>query len=202
MLEEPLRVEDFAKELSAFFMDQWNKWSTSNPAVLDPKNYTSDPMVFLVAGFNNNEPYGCVYSFEIPRNPIPIESNKDRFGVNWGGQRIYADRILQGYDSRILEIIKDKLKIDDIQLKALKDEFLKVQMSYSLDSMALQDCVNFAIFLIRTSINALELSVELRGCGGAIDVATITRREGLRFIQKKQIRGETYYSEQDGIYYD
>ena len=30
---------------------------------------------------------------------------------------------------------------------------------------------------------------ELRGVGGQIDVATITRMEGLQWVQKKEIRG-------------
>jgi len=56
--------------------------------------------------------------------------------------------------------------------------------------MALQDCVDLAIFFIRTTIIAQKLTIGLRGCGGPIDVATITRRDGFQYIQKKAVFGE------------
>jgi len=56
--------------------------------------------------------------------------------------------------------------------------------------LALQDCVNLAIFFIHTTIEAQELSVGVRGVGGEIDVATVTRRDGLQFVQRKKIVGE------------
>ncbi len=31
----------------------------------------------------------------------------------------------------------------------------------------------------------------IRGCGGPIDVATVTRRDSFRFVQQKKITGET-----------
>lgn len=57
-------------------------------------------------------------------------------------------------------------------------------------AMPLQDCVNLAIFFIRTTIDAQNLSVGVRGVGGPIDVAVITASEGIQFIQRKQIVGE------------
>ena len=49
--------------------------------------------------------------------------------------------------------------------------------------------VDLAIFMIRTTIEAQRLTVGLRGTGGPIDVAVITRG-GMRFVQKKEIKGE------------
>jgi hypothetical protein len=64
-------------------------------------------------------------------------------------------------------------------------------MSIPLQALPLQDCVDLAIFFIRTTINAQNLIVGLRGVGGPIEVATVTRREGLQFVQKKRIVGES-----------
>jgi hypothetical protein len=63
-------------------------------------------------------------------------------------------------------------------------------MNIPLEAMPLQDCVDLAIFFIRTTIDAQKLTVGIRGCGGPIDVATITRREGLKFIPQKKVYGE------------
>jgi 20S proteasome alpha/beta subunit len=51
-----------------------------------------------------------------------------------------------------------------------------------------EDHVDLATFFIRTTIDAQKLTVGLRGCGGPIDVATITRRDGFKFISKKEIK--------------
>lgn len=53
--------------------------------------------------------------------------------------------------------------------------------------MPLQDCVNLATLFIKTTIETQSLTVGLRGCGGAIDVAIITRNSYLKFIKKKEI---------------
>jgi hypothetical protein len=71
-------------------------------------------------------------------------------------------------------------------------------MTIPLAVLPLQDCVDLALFFIRTTIVAQQLTVGIRGCGGSIDVATITRREGLRFVQRKRIVGE-YGASQEGV---
>lgn len=63
-------------------------------------------------------------------------------------------------------------------------------MPIPLQAMPLQDCVDLAIFFIRTTAEAQRLTFGIRGVGGPIDVATITRREGLRFVQRKKVVGE------------
>jgi len=63
-------------------------------------------------------------------------------------------------------------------------------MSIPLQAMGLQDCVDLAGLFVRTTIEAQRLAVGIRGCGGPIDIATITRSEGFRFVQRKQVHGE------------
>ncbi|GAI50747.1 unnamed protein product, partial [marine sediment metagenome] len=63
--KERLPIEDFAKRLSKFFMDQWK-------AVMQ-SDYAGPPMTFVVGGFNEGEPYGRVYLIEMPNAPSPIE---------------------------------------------------------------------------------------------------------------------------------
>ena len=65
-----------------------------------------------------------------------------------------------------------------------------LQMPLPLQAMALQDCVNLALFFIRTTIDAQNLTVGIRGVGGPIDVAVITGTEGIQFVQRKEILGE------------
>lgn len=178
--EERLKIEDFATKLSDFFMEQWKNEM--------PPDYSGPAMTFVVAGFDENQPYGKVFLFEIPNNPVPEPRNPDanQFGITWGGQREIVDRLIMGIDPKLTEYLKAQNIIDTEFNNILQD----LQMKIPLAAMPLQDCVDLAIFFIRTTITAQQLTVGIRGCGGPIDVATITRREGLKFIQKKHITGE------------
>lgn len=181
--KERLPVKQFAEELSKFFVAQWQSGVSGE--------YQGPDMTFVVAGFNTGEPYGCVFRFEIPRNPTLVEAHASgEFGITWGGQREYVDRLVQGYDHKLPDALTKSLNLKEEQVKSMNNVLKSVQMEIPLQAMPLQDCVNLAIFFIRTTINAQRLAVGIRACGGPIDVATITRNEGLRFVQSKEITGE------------
>jgi hypothetical protein len=56
--------------------------------------------------------------------------------------------------------------------------------------LPLQDCVDLSIFLVRSTIELQRWMVGIRGVGGAVDVATITRTKGFEEVQLKKIVGE------------
>ena len=57
--------------------------------------------------------------------------------------------------------------------------------------LPLQDAVDLCIQVIRSTINMQRFTVDVRGVGGPVDVATITPTEGFRPVQQKAIHGET-----------
>jgi hypothetical protein len=179
-----LSVHDFAKRLSDFFMQQWQ-------AVM-PADYSGPNISFVIGGFNEDEPYGRVFLVEIPKASTPVDQHTDQreFGLTWGGQREFVDRLVKGYDYRLPKIISDTLDLQPSQFELVEQALSSLAMSIPLQAMPLQDCVNLAIFFIRTTITAQRLTVGIRGCGGPIDVAIITRRRGLRYIQRKEVIGE------------
>jgi hypothetical protein len=185
--KENLTVLEFAKELSDFFLSQWN-----NQGMPKASDYIGQDMTFNVAGFNSQEPYGRVYSFNIPRTPNPVEQSPSigdqyNFGITWGGQREIMDRLVLGYDSRILDLLLKSGIVQPNKLGEVAQILNQMQLAMPIQFMPLQDCVNLATLFIKTTINAQSLTVGLRGCGGAIDVAIITRADKLKFIQKKEI---------------
>jgi hypothetical protein len=180
-------ILDFANNLRDFFVVQWDEWEEQLQ-----DEYTGPNMTFVVGGFDEGAPYGRVFAFDIPRNPEPTEQqpNPGEFGITWGGQREFVDRLVKGYDPALPHIISQTLNLQPQQVAAVEQALSSLQMALPLQALPLQDCVNLAIFFIRTTISAQELTVGIRGAGGPIDVATITRNEGLKFIQRKRIVGE------------
>lgn len=181
--QERISVECFAQHFSKFFLQQWQAQM--------PDDYKGPNMTFVIGGFDEGEPYGRVFQIDIPSNPAPIEQTPgNQFGITWGGQREFVDRLIQGYDHRLPDIMSRALNMDAQQVQAMRQALTPLRMQIPLMGMPLQDCVNLAIFFIRTTIMAQRLTVGIRGCGGPIDVAIITRRDGFEFIQRKQIVGE------------
>jgi len=182
--DDRLPVQEFAEHLSDFFLRQWK-------AVM-PTDYKGPNMTFVVGGFNRDEPYGRVLVIDIPKKPTPVEqhANPGEFGITWGGQREWVDRLIQGYDHRLLDIVSKTLGLNSDQRNAVMKALEPLSMGIPLQAMPLQDCVNLAIFFLRTTISGQNVSVGVRGVGGPIDIATITRAEDLKPVQRKQIVGE------------
>ncbi len=180
-----LSVQDFANRLSQFFLDKWN--------IQQMPITPGQDMVFLVGGYDEGAPYGKVFDIYIPSRPTPFEwhSGPGQFGIVWGGQREYADRLIHGFDGRLPELSKTFLNIDDNKRDELCQHLQsQLQAPVPFAFLPLQDCVDLAIFLIRTTIIMQHWVVGVRGVGGAIDVAVITQTEGFSDIQRKKIKGE------------
>lgn len=180
---ERMKVGDLAAELGAFFLAQFT-------AVM-PKGWSGGDLVFLVAGYDDGEDYGRVYRVTIPSAPAPDEQQIGEFGITWGGQMEIVARLLNGFDLQVLEVSKKALKLSTAQVTTMRDalrQAVAAQIPYQF--LPLQDCVDLSIFLIRTTAELQSWQVGIRGVGGAIDVATITRTEGLREVQRKQVVGE------------
>jgi hypothetical protein len=178
-----LSVKDFSDRLSGFFLDRWK--------AAMPSPFEGQDMVFLVGGFDQGDAYGRVFQFSIPKDPTPVEQLAGQFGLSWGGQREIADRLLQGFDPRMISFIAERLKLTAAEAQELNDgarAALSLPIPYQF--LPLQDCVDLSIFLVRATIVLQSWVVGIRGVGGAIDVATITRVGGFNAVQSKSIRGE------------
>ena len=184
-----LSVEEFSSKLSDFFMRQWQD------AKMPPE---APPMTFLVGGYDDNAPYGRVFELFIPTVPDPKEHwpEPGQFGMVWGGQREFTDRLITGFDAQVPAIAQEILGLDQAQTDSLGQNLksrLQAQIPFAF--LPLQDCVDLSILLIRTTIAVQNWVLGVRGVGGRgvggpIDVATITRMNGFKPIQQKSITGE------------
>jgi len=179
-----LSVKDFAGMLSAFFLKQWKTTM--------PEQWSGPEMTFLIGGYDDGAPYGRVFQVGIPLHPDPLEWNAEpgQFGITWGGQLDYTNRLIKGYDPNLPSIVQKTLDLTDEQKQKLEHQLegmLSAHIPYQF--LPLQDCVDLSVFLIRTTIELQTWIVGVRGVGGAIDVATITRTEGFKPVQVKTIVG-------------
>jgi hypothetical protein len=185
--ERRLTVEAFAQKLGGFFLRQWaNLNMPVNPAL-------SDNMIFMVGGYDEGKPYGTSFVVQIPSQPKPHQIIPDgTFGINWGGQQEVVERLIRGFDPSLPNIVQEILNIPPQNRDASLGDKLAAKLGTPIpfQFLPLQDCVDLAILLVRTTISLQKFTVGIRGVGGAVDVATITRTEGFKEIQVKQVVGE------------
>lgn len=180
--EGRLSVQCFAKHLSDFYLSQIKKHMPG---------HNGPDMTFLVAGFDEGEPYGSVYQVDLPSHPDPLEQQASNFGLTWGGQGSFVQRLLNGVDDQLLSMLKNRFKLDEKQTRELYNELranLGTRIPYQF--LPLQDCVDLCTMLIRTTMDLQQWVVDIRGVGGLVDVATITRTDGFRPVQMKRITGD------------
>lgn len=184
--QERLSVEDFAAKLGEFFLRQWQ-------ATMPPNTPPNEAMVFLVGGYDEDSTYGRVFQVVVPNDPTPTEYNPNDFGITWGGQMETVGRLMNGVDPQFDALLNQHVHLNAAQTANLRQKVLAplvVPIPYQF--LPLQDCVDLSIFLIKTTATLQKWMLGVRGVGGAVDVATITRIEGFKPIQEKEIEGERF----------
>lgn len=178
-----LTVEEFARRLGQFFLGQFQASGTQYIPGMD--------MCFLVGGYSDGEAYGRIYQVMVPSLPDPIELNAGIFGVAWGGQTSIVHRLVNSFDIDAAEHLRNKLTIDQqTWASALQETGQMYALKIPYQFLPLQDCVDLSILLVKTTSQLMQYTTDVRGVGGAVDVATITRTEGYKNVQAKRIRGD------------
>jgi hypothetical protein len=94
-------------------------------------------------------------------------------------------------EPRLEALMSTNVHLNAAQTTNFRQKVLQsLAMPIPYQFLPLQDCVDLAIFLIKTTATIQRWTTGVRGVGGAIDVATITRTDGFRAIQEKQILGD------------
>lgn len=122
-------------------------------------------------------------------------------GASPGGQTDVWTRLIKGYSPtlksytwfREFEVeVPDSLDSTVVDTVVKRDTLNVNDLRYDIryDLMTLQDAIDFAVFIVRATIEAQRFNQSsIQGVGGAIDIAVITP-DGFRWIQHKQLHGE------------
>jgi len=147
---------------------------------------------FYVVGFDNQSEIGEVYRCQVP-GEIILERNTRDAGAVWTGQREVIDRLVLGYDPRLINFLGAGQDSEEIR-KALLKQRAKLQLHFSFQTMPLRNAIALATFLVEATINLLQLSDGIVGdpgqfpsCGGQVDVAVITLDQGFQWVRHKSL---------------
>lgn len=166
-------ASDIAAELGQFFDA---KFRDAVPAeqVEELEQKEIYPLGFLVAGYDDDG-IGRVTEWAVPgpAQPNDVVINTASRGVLWRGQTDVIRRLIKGADIDLL------LSLDVAVPDEVGDALLSLEYSL-IFPITLQDAVDFASFLIRTTIDMQRFSDgttanpgDLPGCGGPIRILSV-----------------------------
>ncbi len=175
-LEEiPDNVQDLATELGTFFNERYTQFRDQiGDPVVDGE---STALGFVVGGYDAGG-IGRFHEVSIPGPQVEEQSiNTAEIGMLPRGQRDVIDRLLRGVDLDLLDAIGTTIPADVVE--ALGKLVYRVQFPITL-----QDGIDFASFLIRTTIDMQRFSdgtqafqAGLPGCGGPTRIAIVRRAD-------------------------
>ncbi len=111
------------------------------------------------------------------------------FGPRWAGETEALDRLILGLGSRAHEALV-QLGLDPKIATDTRDELInKLCVPLHLPAMPIQDAIDLAYFLADTAAKFTQFSLRAPTVGGPIEVATITKHEGFKWVTRKH-----YYS--------
>lgn len=152
---------------------------------------------FLLGGYDEGG-IGEAWEVGIPNNLVDlIATTATRGGAATRGQTEVVRRLLKGIDAELLGDLasrSDKL----LHLEALAEEIEALGYIIPFESMNLQDAIDFAVLLFRTTIDIQRQTLGTHavddfywpGVGGPIEIATVDAFDGFTWIQQTSVQGE------------
>ena len=145
---------------------------------------------FVICGYPGSdffpEEYVTVVPTEAPKRLRPPVDGQPDFGANWYGVTDAIVRLHHGRDDRLFDVLRNSgmaaQQVDALRNGAVAD----LQYPVLFHAMPLGDAIDYAEFLVQTTINRFRFVMGAEICGGAIDIATVTRKYGFAWVRRKR----------------
>jgi hypothetical protein len=142
---------------------------------------------FFIAGHSKDKPFVEEWEFLLPRDKQTKQVRPEtEFGASWRGIDLPFTRLLKGFDPRSEMKLREHGVSDDVIKEALHS--WKAQIAYN--GMPVQDAINFAVFILKTTIGLATFELGPPSCGGPLQVACILPSSGFRWITQPQLSVE------------
>jgi len=140
---------------------------------------------FLVGGYSDDEPLARLMEFEFPAAEGPTENlGPDEFGSTWRGIDWPFTRLWRGFAPSLLARLASE---DGIQQERIDELVGPLEIGVAYEGMPVQDAIDFATYILDTTIGSSRFAPGVAACGGPLQVAAIIPDEGFRWIAKPEL---------------
>lgn len=194
--EETLRAQVASMNETLVNLEQFNnalKFKTKDQnGNIKEGFYNVDPVNILLSGYNSDGTTE-IYEMRIPGN-VELKRRANDYGCTWIGQGDAVARLILGYDNRMMVNPFFQQLFSKVSQNELIGNLQAMEYNIPWNVMPLQDAIDIAVFLIKTTATIQKFSCGIRGddheipaVGGPIDVAVITPEHGVQWISRKQL---------------
>lgn len=142
---------------------------------------------FHVAGYTEAVPFPEEFEFLLPRDDSPVRARDvEVFGASWRGVDAPFTRLYKGFDPYVIpaRMIERGAAEEDLDA-VLEPEGLETQVIF--DGMPVQDAINFAVYILDTTIGWSTFQLGPPICGRPLQVATILADTGFAWVAKPEL---------------
>ena len=173
-------VEEVALKCQAFFDEQFN--------TAYPEGLPNAVMGYRVCGYGSHDMLAQGWEFYVgDTGDVPPTAfyNTEAFGPRWAGDGEALNRLVLGFSENVMVALTDEgldpSAVDDVRRKIISKTFRELYLA----AMPIQDAIELAKFLAETAAKFSHFSLLAATIGGPIEIATITKHEGFRWVARK-----------------
>lgn len=140
---------------------------------------------FYLAGYSPGEVFAEQREFQLPNDSEPqVPLEKREVGAIWRGVEAPFFRLAMGYGF----LVRDRLEAAGLEEHIAGELLDDLEIDVVFDGMPVQDAVEYATFILNTTIGYTTFSMELSPCGGPLQVATILPDQSFHWLAKPEVR--------------
>lgn len=151
---------------------------------------------FIIGGYSTGAKMADVWKIDILeggfcQGPQRIRQ-EDECGLDWNGVPDPISRIIMGYSPQFPQI----LSMAGIEPQKIAEVFqlanLHLQSPMIIPAMPIQDAIDIAYFLVDLTTKYVKYNPGPPTVGGPIEIATVTKHEGFKWITRKHYFDQKY----------
>jgi hypothetical protein len=177
-------VEAVAQALYAFVRGQYD---AAYAAGEEQETDWSQAVGFFLVGYSEAQPFPEEFEFLLPRDEAPLAARPaEDFGASWRGIDAPFTRLYKGFDPYVIPPRMEENGITQENIEAILDA-VGLETWAIFDGMPVQDAINFAVWILDTTIGWATFQVGSPTCGRPLQVATILADTGFAWVAKPEL---------------
>lgn len=144
---------------------------------------------YWIGGYSAHQDLGEIWKIQIEdgecRDPVCEAPREAPCMISWGGQVEAINRLLLGYGQGLPEaLLSAGLPAEQLD-SCMSFVGARTQAGLANPAMPTRDAIDLALFLAEAQKQFVRFSVGSNTVGGELDVATVTKHEGFKWIRRK-----------------
>lgn len=175
-LEGRVSVNTVGKELFGFMKEKYDALAEGMP-----EDEELPALGFYLAGYSRGQVFAEEREFQLPRDSEPLTPrNKEEFGAAWRGVEAPFHRLSKGYGF----LVRQRLESAGVTAEQAGELLDDLEIDVIFDGMPVQDAVDYATFILKTTIGYTTFAMDVSPCGGPLQVATILPDNGYEWLSR------------------